>query len=93
MKVIITIMTFFILTCNVQAERRMRGIVDKVDIENGYIVINSIQYRLEDGKTKVTSGEYKLDLDMLKAGSKIEFVSDNSFVTEITFATDFEFKD
>jgi hypothetical protein len=93
MKKLITIMIFFILVCNVQAERRMRGTVEKVDLEKGYIVINGMQYRLKEGKTKVNSGEYQMDLGMLTAGSKIEFVFDKALVTEITLTNPHEFKE
>ena len=78
----------------VQAERRLRGTVEKIDSGNGYIVIDRAQYRIEKGKTKVFSDGQVIDDDFLEKGMKVYFSSDKtSLITEIRLITPVEFKD
>ncbi len=77
----------------VQAERSLRGTVNKVDSENGHIVINNIQYRMVPGKTKVSSGEFLIDIGLLRQGMEVTFIPDTTLVTEIRLRTPIEFKE
>ena len=78
---------------NVQAERSLRGTVNKVDLEGGHIVINNIQYRMVPGKTKISSGEYLIDVGLLRPGMRVTYTPDTTLVTEIRLITPLEIKD
>ncbi len=77
----------------VSAEIAIRGIVEKIDLEKGMVVINGIQYKIQPGETKLISGEHVLNLDSLAQGSGVHFLSDGVFVKEIRLATPHVFKD
>jgi len=92
-KLVNIIIALLMMAGTVQAERSLRGTVNKVDPENGYIVINNIQYRTEPGKTKVASGEHMIDIGLLRQGMKVTFIPDNTLVTEIRLRTPIEIKE
>ena len=93
-KLITIIITLLMMIGTVQAERRLRGTVEKMDSDKGYIVINSIQYRIEKGKTKVFSDGQIIDDDFLEKGIKVYFsVDKTSLITEIRLITPVEFKE
>ena len=94
MKNLLTItIALLMMIGTVQAERSLRGTVNKVDTENGHIVINNIQYRMVPGKTKISSGEFLIDIGLLRQGMKVTFILDNTLVTEIRLRTPIEFKE
>ena len=92
-KLVYITIALLMMVGTVQAERSVRGTVNKVDPENGYIVINRIQYQMIRGKTKVSSGEYMIDIGLLQQGMKVKFIPENTLVTEIRLITPVEFKD
>ena len=92
-KLVNIIIALLMMAGTVQAERSLRGTVNKVDPENGYIVINNIQYRMKPGKTKVASGEHLIDIGLLRQGMRVTFIADTNFATEIKLITPVEFMD
>lgn len=91
--VMITISALMIVS-TVQAERNLRGTINKVDAKNGYIVIEDIQYRMEPGKTKVFSSGQTISDDFLEEGIKVYFsIDDESMVSEIKLITPVQFED
>ncbi len=82
----------FLMVCNVQAGTRNSGIIEDIDLENGLVQINNMNYKLQEGKTRLISGEHKLNLRLLERGSRVDFVIENSLVTEIRLKTPYVFR-
>ena len=96
MKIFKTIMAVLLLiACNVQAVSGTRsngGVVENIDLANGLVQINSINYQIQEGKTRFISGEHKLRLKSLKIGSRVTFTNEESLVTEIKLKTPYVFR-
>ena len=92
-KLITMVVTLLIMATNAQAELQLKGVVEKVDIEHGLVIINSTPYKVQHGKTKLITGKRHLDLGVLSVGSQVDFILDNSFVTEIKLTSPYTFKD
>lgn len=68
---------------NAQAENSLKGVINKVDPENGFIIINDIQYRIKHKKTKVFLGDKLIDFGMLQQGMTVKYVPNSDLITEI----------
>ncbi len=90
-KLIIIIFTMLIMVNYVEAESNGIGTVSKIDLDNGYIIIDMARYKIRKGATKVLSGEHQIGLSRLKVGAKIDFISDEMFLTKIRLKTPLKF--
>ncbi len=95
MKNFLTIIAVLVLiVCNVQANAGVRssGVIENIDLVNGLVQINGINYQIQKDKTRLISGEHKLRLKSLKIGSRVSFSVEDSLVTEIKLKTPYVFK-
>ncbi len=83
MKKIIFTTLLLLMTSSIQAEQRLTGTINKIDIETGQIVIDNINYQMNLGNFGGNSGIKYNDVKNLKRGSKVNFVSNISFITKI----------
>ncbi len=88
------IAVLLLIVCNVQANAGIRnsGVIENIDLVNGLVQINGINYQIKKEKTRLISGEHKLRLKSLKRGSRVSYSVEDSLVIEIKLKIPYVFK-
>ena len=91
-KIITIIISLLVMATSVHAEILLRGVVEEVNLEAGIVKINNSEYKVQEGKTELISGEHSLDLDLLKEGSKVTFTLEGSFIIKMNLVVPYKFE-